>query len=116
MSITRIWLGAVFVGLGAVGILGAAGAVDSGRTIDEWWPVAVIGWAAARMLTARNVSIGSAVVAAVGVALLADAQQWAADAVVWPILISLAGIAILLGGEGRSIRGRCCLGRRPAVR
>jgi cell wall-active antibiotic response 4TMS protein YvqF len=109
MSVTRIWLG-------VVGILGAAGAIDSGRTIDEWWPVAVIGWAAARALNARNVSIGSAVVAALGVALLGDAQQWAADAVVWPILISLAGIAILLAGEGRSTRGRCCLGRRPVVR
>jgi hypothetical protein len=69
--------------------------VDSSQTIGQWWPLVVVAWPLAEMVTARRVTLGGVVCAAVGVTLLADAQGWASDAFVWSSLALFVGFAIL---------------------
>jgi hypothetical protein len=117
MTLTRLWLVTAFAALGVVGVLGATGAVDAGAVLGSWWPVAVVGWGVAGLLVDREVSIGRALLVALGLALLADVQGWASDGVVWPILISVAGLAILFGGGRSSAKGAgCCAGWRSVMR
>jgi len=34
-----LWVGIVLLAVGACGLLDAAGVVDSGQTIGQWWPL-----------------------------------------------------------------------------
>ncbi len=97
MKPSTIWIAIVMLALGVCGILDAAGVVDSSQTIGEWWPLAVVGWAIAAMLGERRVTLGGIVCAAIGLTLLADAQAWVSDALVWSSLALFIGLAILVG-------------------
>ena len=88
-------VGIVVLAVGACGLLDAAGIVDSSQTIGQWWPLAVIGWPLVEMSAARRLTLGGVVCAAVGVALLADTQQWTSDVGVWSRLAGVVGIAVL---------------------
>ena len=95
MKPTTAWLGLMFLALGIFGILDATGIVASSQTIGQWWPVAIIGWPLAEMLTTRRVSAGGIVCVAVGLTLLADAQEWASDTIVWSSLAVFIGAVLL---------------------
>jgi hypothetical protein len=99
-----IWIAVALLALGVCGILDAAGAVSSSQTITQWWPLAIVGWALAEMLGERRPTLGGMICAAIGVALLADTQSWAGDAVVWSLLAIAIGVSILVDA-GRE-RGR----------
>jgi hypothetical protein len=101
MSPVRLWFGLVFLTMGVLAILDAVGAVAWSQTFEEWWPVAVVGWGLAEMLSDRRVSIGGVIVVAIGITLLADEQGWTAEALVWSMLFLLVGSAILLPGAWR---------------
>jgi sugar phosphate permease len=90
-----VWIGIVLIAVGLCGMLNAAGVVDSSQTIGQWWPLAVLGWPVADMLGARRLTVGGMVCAAVGLALLADAQEWTSDVVVWSALPVFVGTAVL---------------------
>ena len=106
------WIAIVLLALGVCGILDAAGVVDSSQTIGQWWPLAVVGWALAAMLGERRVTLGGVICAAIGFTLLADAQAWVSDTLVWSSLAVFIGLAVLFDaavnrGE-RSRRGDSC--------
>lgn len=90
-----VWFGIVLVAVGVCGLLDAAGVVDSSQTIGQWWPLAVIGWPLVEMFAARQITLGGVVCAAIGLALLADEQQWTSDLVVWSGLAAFVGLAVL---------------------
>jgi hypothetical protein len=98
-----IWLGLVLLALGTLGFLDAAGVLNANETIGGWWPVAVVGWAMIGMVAARHVTAGGIVVAGIGLALLADAQQWALRGVAWSATFAFIGawilFSILRGGR-----------------
>jgi sugar phosphate permease len=96
MKSGAMWIAIMLIAVGVCGLLDAAGIVDSSQTIGEWWPIAVVGWALAEMLGARRVTLGGAICAALGVTLLADAQAWASDALVWSSLAIFIGAALLV--------------------
>jgi sugar phosphate permease len=98
---TTAWLGLMFLALGVFGILDATGILDSSQTIGQWWPVAIIGWPLAEMLTTRRVSIGGIICVAVGFALLADEQAWAADTLVWSSLAVFIGVILMYTARRR---------------
>jgi hypothetical protein len=103
MSPVRWWFGLVFVGMGVLAILDAAGVAPWSSTFEEWWPLVIVGWGVAEMLAARRVALGGAIVVAVGLTLLGDEQGWAAEAYAWAALFLLVGVAILVprrNGEG----------------
>jgi len=97
MKPSTIWIAIVLLALGVCGILDAAGVVDSSQTIGQWWPLAVIGWAVAEMLAERRVTLGGVICAAIGLTLLADAQAWVSDTLVWSSLAIFIGLAMLVG-------------------
>jgi hypothetical protein len=97
MKPSTFWIAIVLLALGVCGILDAAGVVQSSQTIGQWWPLAVIGWAAFEMLTGRRVTLGGVICAAIGLVLLADAQAWASGALLWSSLAITTGLVILVG-------------------
>ncbi|MBW0093224.1 hypothetical protein I4I73_08615 [Pseudonocardia sp. KRD-184] len=97
MQPVRMWMGLVLVGLGGVGLLGATGVLDAAAVTAQWWPLAVIGLGLAAALAQRALATGPVVVTAIGVALLAGAQDWAVQEVVWPALLIVVGLLVLSG-------------------
>jgi hypothetical protein len=101
-----VWVGIVLLAVGICGLLDAAGVVDSSQTIGQWWPLAVIGWPLIEMVTARRITLGGVVCAAVGLTLLADAQQWMSDVVVWSGLAAFVGLVVLATAVSRRHAGQ----------
>jgi hypothetical protein len=97
MKPSTVWIAIVLLALGVCGILDAAGVVDSSQTIAQWWPLAVVGWAITEMLAERRVTLGGVICAAIGFTLLADAQAWFSDTLVWSSLALFIGLAVLVG-------------------
>ena len=91
-----VWTASVLLALGICGVLDAAGVVPSSQTIGQWWPVAIIAWAALETLAARRLTLGAVICAAIGLGLLADVQAWAADALLWSLLAIAIGLAVLV--------------------
>jgi sugar phosphate permease len=96
-----VWIGVMLMAVGVGGLLDAAGVVDSSRTVGQWWPLAVIGWPLTEMFTARRITLGGVICAAVGLTLLADQQQWVSGLVVWSCLAVFIGIAVLTAAVRR---------------
>ena len=101
MKPSTVWIAIALLALGVCGILDAAGVVASSQTIAQWWPLAVIGWAITEMLAERRVTLGGVVCAAIGLTLLADAQAWVSDTLVWSSLAVFIGLALLVGAALR---------------
>jgi hypothetical protein len=105
MNPVRLWFGLVFVAMGILAILAGTGTIAWSQTFEEWWPVAIVGWGVADMLAARRISLGSGIIAAIGITLLADEQGWSGEAFVWSMLFLLVGTAILMPGSRRKHAG-----------
>ncbi len=96
MSPVRVWFGLVFIAMGVLAILDATGVAAWSSTFEQWWPAAIVGWGFAGMLAKRRVWCDGLIVAAIGLALLADEQTWANASLVWSALFLLVGVALLL--------------------
>ncbi|MFE2752294.1 hypothetical protein ACFXGA_09860 [Actinosynnema sp. NPDC059335] len=105
MKPVRTWIGVVLVVAGGLGVLNALGVTGTGDLLNAWWPVAVIGLGAAAALAQRHVSLGPAVVAVIGLVLLADRQEWTTGNILWPVLLVVVGAAVLAGLRGRRTVG-----------
>ncbi len=101
MKPSTVWIAIVLLAIGVCGILDAAGVVDSGQTIGQWWPIAIVGWALSEMVGERRVTLGGVICAAIGLTLLADAQAWASGALLWSLLAITIGLAILVDASRR---------------
>jgi len=97
MKPVRLWIGLVLLTLGVFGVLDATGALDAGKTIDRWWPVAIIGLGVIGMIVERRVALGPAIVVGIGVLLLAGQQEWADDDLFGPAILIVVGLVVLLG-------------------
>lgn len=95
----RILLGLTVVTLGVLFLLDAAGALDAGDAIDNWWPLLLV---AGGLLTLAErppgVLRGVVLMVAGGVGLLLtndllDERAWA---YVWPALVIAAGVVVLI--------------------
>jgi hypothetical protein len=102
MNPMRIWLGSLLLALGLFGILDVTGTLAWDESVGQWWPLAIIAFALAEMAVARRVTLGLAIVAAIGVGLLASEQRWASEWV-WSLLLAGLGLGVLFG-LGRSGR------------
>jgi predicted membrane protein len=102
----RILLGGVVITLGVLVLLDAAGQIDAGKAISNWWPVVVIAIGALQLVERRRSSTGPLILIAIGVVLL----LFATDAVsengrdyVWAIVLILAGLLIIAHWRGRPV-------------
>ena len=105
MSPIRLLCGLVLLAMGVLAILDAAGTVAWSDSFEEWWPLAIVGWGAATMITRRRLSLGGSIIVAIGFTLLADEQGWTVEALVWSVLFLLVGAAVLFPGWRRRQRG-----------
>jgi Cell wall-active antibiotics response 4TMS YvqF len=105
MKPIRLWIGLVLLTLGVFGILDAAGALDASRTVDRWWPVAIIGLGLIGMAVERRIGLGPGIVTVIGVMLLADQQEWTDKDLAGPILLVALGLVILSGLWRRRVEG-----------
>ena len=101
MSPVRLWFGLVFLAIGVLAILDATGAVAWSSAVDGWWPLVIAGWGVAEMVAHERIELGAVVVTLAGCALLAEAQAWAGETVIWSVLFLLIGAAMLGLGRGR---------------
>jgi hypothetical protein len=99
MGPRRIFMGLVFLALGVLGLFAVGGAVDWDRTVERWWPIAIVGWGVAEVIADRRVTLFDAFLIAIGLTLLADEQAWTVDGVLWSALFLFTGGAILLAGR-----------------
>jgi hypothetical protein len=97
MKPVRLWIGLVLVTLGVFGILDATGTLDWSETIERWWPVAIIGLGLIGMLVDRRISLGPAIVVAIGFLLLADQQAWTDEDLFGPVVLVGIGLVVLSG-------------------
>ena len=102
MKAGRVVTGTGLIVLGALFLLDAAGMLDAGHLIGMWWPLLIIGAAAAHPFTERRAGPGAAAVALAGLLLLGattgllGGRAWA---VVWPGLLILLGIGVVVAGR-----------------
>ena len=105
MKPVRLWIGLVLLTFGVFGILDAAGALESSETIDQWWPVAIIGLGVIGMGVERRIAIGPTIVVVIGVLVLADAQDWTDEDLFGPVILSAIGLIVLSGLWRRRVEG-----------
>lgn len=106
LDLGRLLLGVTVATLGVLYLLDAAGALNAARAIDRWWPLLIV---AAGLLTLAEQPpsrLRGTVLTAVGVVLLlftTDLLQDDAWSYIWPALLVLAGAAIVVRWQGRTI-------------
>jgi hypothetical protein len=83
--------------VGVLGILDAAGTLDTSEAVGEWWPVAIIGLGVVGMIVERRIALGPAIVTGIGVLLLADQQGWTEEDLFGPVLLVVIGLVVLSG-------------------
>ena len=81
-----------------------AGVVDWNTTVGVWWPVALIGWAAAEMINARRLTVAGSIIVAIGLGLLASNLDWPTRGLVWSALFLGVGAAILWTARPKHLR------------
>jgi hypothetical protein len=94
----------VLLTLGVFGILDAAGWLDSATTIDRWWPLAIIGLGLVAMIVERRITLGPAIVVAIGAVLLAGTLGWTEEDLIGPALLLGIGLVVLFGARRRRAR------------
>jgi len=97
MKPIRVWIGAVFLTLGVLGILDATGTLESTEAIDRWWPLAVVGLGLIGMFVDCRVSLGPGIVTVIGLVLLAGQQGWTDEDLFGPVLLTGIGLVVLSG-------------------
>lgn len=97
MKPVRLWIGLVLLVLGTFLALDALDVLDAGTTIDRWWPAALSGLGVVAMLTQGRVSLGPALLTVLGLILLADTNDWAAEDLIGPALLITIGVVVLAG-------------------
>jgi predicted membrane protein len=94
----RVLFGLALIALGLVFLLDRAGVLDAGRTIADWWPVAVIALGAVQLFDRPRSLLGPGIVIGVGMILLlftTDVVTGSVFALLWPALLIAIGLAIL---------------------
>jgi energy-coupling factor transporter transmembrane protein EcfT len=87
----------VLIAVGALWLLDAAGAVDAGAVIHDWWPLALVALAVIAVVIDERLSLGPVALCVIG-ALLLVGQLGAVDVgkVVWPTIAVVAGLWLLV--------------------
>jgi hypothetical protein len=96
------------IALGALWLLDAAGVVESGPLISDWWPAALVVVGLSRLLE-RPPHVSSAVIMTlIGLVLLSfttGVVDASVLALVWPAALVLLGVWLLFGRRGGDVPG-----------
>lgn len=106
LDLGRLLLGAVVIGVGALFLLDAAGVLDAGEVIGDWWPLPIVIAGLLTLAERPPAVVRGLVVTGIGILALlftTDVLEGNAWDYIWPALIIVAGIAIALRWHGRAI-------------
>lgn len=106
LDLGRLLLGLAVVAVGALFLLDAAGVLDAGDAIGDWWPVVIVAAGVLTLLERPPSVVRGAILTCAGVVLLlftTDLLEEDAWNYIWPALIVVAGLAIVARGHGRTI-------------
>ena len=99
VGVGRPLLAFLVIAVGVLFLLDAAGVLDAGAVISDWWPVAIIALGGAQLLERPPSVAGPLLLVGAGAVLLAfstgvlHGDAWS---YVWPAVIITAGVIILL--------------------
>jgi hypothetical protein len=95
----RLLFGSILLAAGAVLVLGAAGVLDSGEVIANWWPLALVATALVMYAATPRHWVTPTIVGVVGGMLLLETLDLVDNAgeLVLPVVVIGAGLALLVG-------------------
>lgn len=102
----RTALGVALLAVGGVVLVTQAAGASPWRLIADWWPVLIVALGGLQWYVDRRPTMGSAVIIAVGLILLASTTEIFGEGlgrVGWPLLVIGAGVWVLFG---RPVRRR----------
>jgi len=95
LDLGRLLLGLVVIAVGALYLLDAAGVLDAGATIDDWWPTVIIAAGVFQLIERSRAAFGPLVLIGGGTLLLlvttgvVEGDVWS---VLWPAALIVLGI------------------------
>lgn len=102
----RLFVGVVVVALGVLFLLDSAGALDAGRAIDRWWPLAISAAGALTLAERPRATVRGAVLVGAGGLLLlftTDVLEGNAWNYIWPAGVIVLGVVIVARRRGRGV-------------
>lgn len=106
LDLGRLLVGLTVVALGVLFLLDAAGAMDAGRVIGDWWPLVILAAGLLTLLERPPSVLRGALLTGIGAVLLlftTDLLEGNAWAYLWPAAVIVAGFAIAWRWRGRTI-------------
>jgi hypothetical protein len=99
----RILLALIIIAVGVLFLLDAAGSLEAGEVLGDWWPLAVVGVGAFQLLERSRPVVQPLIVLCAGVLLLlATTEALGTDSwsYVWPIAVIGGGLLVLSRWSG----------------
>lgn len=103
----RLLVGFVIVAVGVLFLLDAAGSVDAGAVMGDWWPLVIVAAGVLTLFERPPALLRAGVLTGIGVVVLlftTGVLEESAWKYVWPMAIVLAGVAVLLRWNGRRVQ------------
>ena len=95
LDLSRLLLGLVVLTLGIVYLLEAAGDLDANDFLHDWWPLVIVAMGVFQLIEEPRKPVGPLVITGIGVAVLLITTDVLDSDYLWPIILILAGLAIL---------------------
>ena len=103
LDLSRLLLGLVVLTLGVLYLLDAAGTLDAGETIDDWWPTVIVAIGVFQLLEEPQRPVRPLILSGIGIALLLSTADVLDSDYVWPLVLIVVGLGILARMHSRPL-------------
>ena len=103
LDLSRLLLGLVVLALGVLYLLDAAGALDAGEAVDDWWPTVIIAMGVFQLVEEPRRPVGPLILSGIGIALLLSTADVLDSDYVWPLVLIVVGLGILTRMHARPL-------------
>lgn len=103
LDLSRLLLGLVVLALGVLYLLDAAGSLDAGEAVDDWWPVVIVAMGLFQLLEEPQRPVRPLILTGIGLALLLSTADAIDSDYVWPLILIVVGFGILARMHARPL-------------